>query len=272
MADELFRNWTDASLDGVYARLASAIDVFEGLAIQFYLVMNECMGVKSKLIDELKLEDFLKLAEVYYKEKYQDLHKHYIVIGKKVPPIDIPTKGSVLNECFDNHPKRSDYSRISQQIRTLRNAIVHDVRVGMLQDKDGNILIPKPTVVSQYRQWSKVQAVAGDHNRIERDFCEVKTQCKSDIQRLKHVINALYVFMLGKFQTEFYLHERSALRAVFGIQFNNDGGGELPVALPEPQPHKSASFETTYLGTSGASSVSGTYGVGQSYVLKNKDL
>lgn len=258
MAEELINNWTDGSLDGIYARLASSLDVFEALVIQFYLLMNECQGMKSKAIEELQREEFLKLAAQYYDEKYPELHKYYIAIGKKVPPILVPTKVSILEECFVGHPKRAEYFTVSGQIRTLRNAIVHDVRVGMLRDGAEKILIPKPSAVPYYRQWSKVLAVASNHAKIGKDFCEVKTQCWSDLQNLKRVINELYGTMLERFENEFYSKDRSALRNAFGIKFQINGGGEFPVTLPEPQSHKSASYGTNFPGWSGQSLVSGT--------------
>ena len=242
LANEIIKNWNDTSLDAVYARLASAFDVFEVLVIQFHFLICECRAIKSELVDGLSQEAFLKLAEEYYKSEYAKLRQFYISVGKKVPPISIPTKAALFGEFFKGHGSLKTYLTMSGQLRALRNAIVHDVRVGMLLNEAGELLIPKPSVVSNYRQWSKVQEVAGDAARMARDFCEVKTQCKSDILRAMQVINELYGFILEQFQEEFYSKDRSTLRDVFGIQFQDKPSAPLIIA-EQIEAHDSSSFK-----------------------------
>lgn len=256
MAKKNSDEWDDASLDAVYTRLGSAFDVFEALAIQLHFLFCECRGIKSALIEELKLPDFLKYAEAYYNKHYSNLHQFYVTIGKNVPPIKIPTRDSVLEEFFTGCEGLKNYLNISREIRTFRNAIVHDVRLGMLKNKKGEFMIPKSSKVTDYRSWAKVLAVAGDEGKISRDFSEVKDQCKSEILRTMQILNVLHGFILNQFQEEFYSQERSAIREVFGIKFQS-GASELPVVLREPQSYRSASYETSFPGTSGTGLASG---------------
>ena len=262
LANEILKNWNDTSLDAVYARLASAFDVFEGLVIQFHFLLCECRGIKSELVQELKLPEFLKLAEDYYTKEYAKLHEYYISVGKRVKPIHIPTKEAVFGEFFKKHPKRADYSTASGQIRALRNAIVHDVRVGMLINKDKEFLIPKASKVQDYRQWSKVLEAAGDEAKVARDFCEVKAQCQSDIKISMQVINELYGYILEEFHSEFYSKKRPSLRDCFGIKFQSDSANSLPVVLPETTATSSGSYTTSIVpGVSGVMPVSGTINI-----------
>jgi hypothetical protein len=258
MARDIAQNWTDASLDAVYARLASAFDVFEGLVIKIHFLLLECRGEKSMLVQELSREDFLKHAEEYYLKDYSKLHEHYISVGKKGNPINIPTGKSVFGEFFKGHPKRSEYSTISGGIRALRNAIVHDVRVGMVATDAGEFLIPKPSKVQDYRQWSKVEAVARDEAKIASDFCEVKTQCHESVENAMRVINQLYEFIVDQFADEFYSEGRSTLREYFGIQFQNESTiAPSSISLELPPPLSGAYATTAMSGVSGVMPVGG---------------
>jgi hypothetical protein len=260
MARDIAKNWTDASLDAVYARLASAFDVFEGLVIQIHFLLSECRGEKSMLVEELSLNDFLRLAEQYYNKEYPKLHEYYVSVGKNVKPIRIPTGKSVFDEFFKGHPERSEYLTISGGIRALRNAIVHDVRVGMVATSAGEFLIPKPSKVQDYRQWSKVEAVARDAAKIASDFCEVKTQCHESVENAMRVINQLYEFIVDQFADEFYSEERSTLREYFGIQFQNESTiAPSNISLELPPPLSGAYAATAMSGVSGVIPVGGAF-------------
>jgi len=258
VAQEQSSNWTDFSLDGVYARLASSLDVFEELAIRLHLMMNEFEGVQSKLVQELTLEEFLKIAEENYKTEYPNIYKYYISNGKKPKPLNIPTGPNILKECFNEKLKSSGYNKLAQRIRPYRNAIIHDVRLGSLKDGGGKIWIPKAEAVSQYRRWSQIDAVKDDHVKVQKEFCEVQKQCADEVRSAKETFNELYGDLLNRFNTLFYLEGASEFREYFGVHFIQDGGLNLPVDLTDHQAHRSSSYETTYPGTSGTAPLSGT--------------
>ena len=243
LAKVFLENWNDTSLDAVYTRLASAFDVFEALIIKFHLLMCECRGVKPNLYTGLSLEEFLKLASDYYQSEYPKLHQYYFAVGKKVPPIKIPTVPSLLGVLFGEHPKRGEYLTISNEVRSFRNAIVHDVRIGTLKNEAGEILVPRPSRVSNYRIWSKVQEAAKNPTLIAEDFREVKAQCSSDIQRSVEVVNALYEPVLNQLNEEVYTDDRTRLRALFGIRFLDDSP-VLPAVVRQLDGQSSTSFYT----------------------------
>jgi hypothetical protein len=211
--------WNSLSLDSVFTRLASSCDVFEVLAIKLHVLLCECASQKSQTVDDLTKEQFLKEAEKYYDEKYPSLKEHYLSIGKKVPPIYIPTKQSLFDEFLNGAVLRKKYHTTAGQIRSFRNAIVHDVRVGMLKAEDGRTLVPKPETISKYRNWFEVERASADPESVRRDFREVKEQCDHYIVELTHAINGLYGDILSKFSSEFYSEGRVHLRELFGVVF-----------------------------------------------------
>jgi hypothetical protein len=237
--------WNDTSLDAIYTRLASAFDVFEALIIKFHLLICECRGVKSELIEELSLDKFLEIAKAYYKKEYPKMLEHYVKVGNKVPPIKIPSGPSVFSEFFGADLKRTGYRTVSGEIRAFRNAIVHDVRIGMLNNEKGEILVPKASKISDYREWSKVQEAAKSPELVARDFCEVKAQCSGDIQRSLEAVNSLYETVLKKLDEEIYTPARIRLRELFGIQFQ-ESAPALPAVVQQSDGESSSSF---YIGT-----------------------
>jgi len=215
----IMSNWNEMSLDAVYTKLASAFDVFEALAIKFHLLLCECRGSKSPLLSELSKDVFLKIASDYYDNKYHTLYDFYSKIGKKPPPIHLPSVTEIFDEFFHSVSARKDYRTVSGQIRAFRNAIVHDVRIGMLFHTDKSLLVPKTSEISKYRHWSNVETAGKDAAIIGKDFHEVREQCKKDIDRSVRVVNELYKFILEQFISEFYNTGRSKLRQWFGVHF-----------------------------------------------------
>lgn len=241
-AKRILEDWNDTSLDAIYTRLASAFDVFEGVVIKFHVLLCECAGGKSPLLDELSRDAFLKLAGEFYDEHYPTLRQHYLTIGKKPPAIEVPTRPSLLNEFFKGHPRRAEYHTTSGQIRAFRNAIVHDVRVGMLTTEDGSTLVPKPSCVWKYRQWHQVQHAATDSSLVAKDFCEVKTQCQTDVCRSIEIINALYEVIVDRFKSEFFSAAPSRLRDYFGVTFAECGSAPPPARSRDVPIERSESF------------------------------
>lgn len=256
-ARSAFANWSDLSLDTVYTRLASSCDVFEALAIKCHILICECSSMKSHSVEELTKEEFLSKAESYYDENYSKLKEYYLSIGKKVPPINIPTKTSILDEFLAASPDRKIYHTTAGHIRSFRNAIVHDVRVGSLIENE-KMLVPKPQSLHKYRNWFEVEHASGNPEVVARDFCEAKELCDNHITDLTKAINGLYGFILGRFIEEFYSTERAKLRDIFGIRFGENESPSTNLTPPAAMTELSHSFETKNTSTK-VDGVSGQY-------------
>lgn len=243
-ASDASADWNPLSLDTVFTRLASACDVFEALSIKFHILISECSGVPSKVVEGMSIDEFVEAAKEFWHDKYPTLKKYYVDIGSKVPQLFIPTGESILKEFFAKAPSRKEYIRTAQLIRSFRNAIVHDVRVGTLKGDANWPLAPKPEKVSDYRQWSQVERVAGNSDLIGKDFCDVRELCNEYITRLTNAINNLYEYIVKRFKEEFYSSERSALRDVFGIHFSFDGAALWAVGGAFTEMEESSSFQT----------------------------
>jgi hypothetical protein len=255
LAREALHAWNNVmAQDAVYGRLASACDVFEALIIKFHLLISECRSLPPRPISDLKKEEFLELAATYFDKNYSTLKEHYLSIGKKTPPIQIPSNGSIIDEFFKAHGIKVKYQKAAGEVRTFRNPILHDVRLGMLQTADGGLLIPKPDVLHRYKKWHEVEKAAKDPAAIQRDFSDAKALCTQLSDNLMTTINDVYIVLLQLYRLELRSADCSTMRNLFGLRFET----AVPtLIMPKQSCHKtniSWSFQT-----SNVSGISGCY-------------
>lgn len=247
--------WNDMmAQDTVYGRLASACDVFEALIIKFHLLISECRSLPPRLISDLTKEEFLKLAADHYDENYPTLKEHYLSIGKKTPSIEIPSKGAIIDEFFNAHGIKVKYRKAASDIRTFRNPILHDVRLGMLQTRDGGLLIAKPEVLFKYKKWHEVEEAAKDSAAIQKNFSEAKALCTQLADNLLKTINDVYAVLLQLYRAELYSTSSPKMRDFFGLHFETAIPAPITLSQPAPQSNISWSFQT-----SNVSGISGCY-------------
>ncbi|MCD4677741.1 MAG: hypothetical protein K8S18_17350 [Desulfobacula sp.] len=184
-----------SSLENFYAHLGSACDLVETFLERCFFLLIKCRGDKCEILQQLTREDFLQLAGEWYDKNYLTLYEYYLSKGKALP-IRIPSRKNIIKELFKKYLKndklRKQYMKFSQSIREFRNVVVHDVQVGSLKDGNGNIYIPRPQVIMNYKTWRQVFSAAGNEKTINRDFRPKKQQMENDIIELETILNEIW--------------------------------------------------------------------------------
>jgi hypothetical protein len=212
-------NKSPSSLENIYTHLGTVCDLAETVIEKWYFLCLKLENKESKVLQGLSRDEFLKKAGDLYDEKYQDWYQYYLQKGKS-PPINLISRIDTLVEYLgDKSQARKKYRTHSQSIRQIRNVIVHDVKVARIIEKDGQILIPKPKVITRYRSWRNVAAVINDQAIIARDFAEQYQQAKEDLDTLEQVLNEIWEILIQNIESEFYSKTRSSLRDMFNIEF-----------------------------------------------------
>ena len=187
-----FQNFRLSSFEGFYMHLGSACDLAEEFLLKTYLLILECTDKKSEILQELKKEDFLKIAEKWYDDNYQTVYENYFKKGKVIP-IKIPNRRNVLDEYFKGSEDWKKYNKYTQKIRKYRNIIVHDAQIGkIICLHDGITLVPKKEKIQDYKKWSHVFAALQDEQKLRNDFINMKEQMILDIRGLEVILNDLW--------------------------------------------------------------------------------
>jgi hypothetical protein len=105
-----------SSFEDFYIHLGSACDLAEDFLLKTFLLSLECTGQKSRILQELKKEDFLKVAERWYDDHYSKVYEHYLKKGKFLQ-IKLQNSENVLDEYFKDDRGWRQYKRCSQMIR-----------------------------------------------------------------------------------------------------------------------------------------------------------
>ncbi|WKZ46472.1 MAG: hypothetical protein QY306_11715 [Anaerolineales bacterium] len=201
-----------AYLENIYLHLGSAYDLAENFLEKNYLLLLDCTDIKSEILQSLTKEGFIKLAEEWYDKNYKDFHAYYLSKGK-AREIRLPSGKNLLKEFIANQLGEDqlwkDYNGISTSIRKMRNAIVHDVRLGQII-VNGLLVMPRPSVIQNYRTWRSIRAVVDGKDNdairetLKRDFVTYPEQAKTDIDNTEVLINKLWGKMVDLMKNELY--------------------------------------------------------------------
>jgi len=215
-----------AFLENIYFHLGSAYDLAENFLEKNYLLLLDCMDVKSEILQSLTKEDFMKLAEDWYDKNYEEFHAYYLSKGK-AREIRLPSGKNLLKEFIANQlgDKQlwKEYNEISTSIRKMRNAIVHDVRMGQIVI-NGVSLMPRPSVIQNYRTWRSIRSVieGKDNNSIKetikKDFVKYPEQAKSDIDNTEILINKLWGKIIEVMRNELFEKKNSKLLGYYQLE------------------------------------------------------
>jgi hypothetical protein len=185
------RDFRLSSFEDFYTHLGSVCDLAENFLLRAHLLTLECRSQKSVILQELQKDDFLKLAEKWYDDKYTKVYENYLKKGKR-PQIEIPRIQSVLDEYFKGLEKWKEYLRHTQMIREYRNVIVHDVLRGKLLMPGDIVLVPKKEKIQDYKKWADIFAVRENIPKLRKDFINMKEQMILDIGTLEIILNELW--------------------------------------------------------------------------------
>jgi hypothetical protein len=210
------------SFEDVYVRLATACDLADAVVEKWYAMLVRCRGAESKILTKLSRIEFMEIAANIYDKEYADIYKHYLSKGRFYR-FEVPRARHLLQEYLGNEDWWAEFERERQRIRTYRNRIVHNVRIGRILEAGDTYLVPKPECIGEYRTWRDVEKVAGDSDLKKRDFAMMWDQAPTDIFRIESLLNTVWDRLIEDFLKEFYCEERSALRESFDIEFSDEG-------------------------------------------------
>jgi hypothetical protein len=201
-----------------YSHLGSACDLVEDFLLQAYLLVLECRGLRSHVLQEMTREQFLQLAADWYDAHYAAVYQHYLSKGKGMP-MKMPTRASMVGEYLAGQPAWSDYLRYAQRIREYRNVIIHDVLIGEVIMSGGIRLVPRKEKIQTYRKLSTVFAAAKDPARLKTDFLVMHEQMLTDFAGLQKHLNALWVKVIADFDALLFTEQNPELLKKYDIRF-----------------------------------------------------
>lgn len=210
------QNFRLSSFEDFYMHLGSACDLAEEFLLKTYLLILECTDQKSEILQELKKEDFLELAEKWYDDNYSKVYENYLKKGKLLP-IKLPSRENVLDEYFKDQKDWKQYIRYSQEIRKYRNIIVHDIQIGKIISPGGIPLVPKKEKIRSYKKWSYVFAALQDEQKLRNDFINMKEQMILDIRGLEVILNDLWTKPINDMRKLFFGDRNKILLKKYNI-------------------------------------------------------
>jgi hypothetical protein len=221
-----YESQTMAYLENIYLHLGSAYDLAENFLEKNYLLLLDCADAKSEILQSLTKEAFIKLAEEWYEKNYEEFHAYYLSKGK-AREIRLPSEKNLLKE-FVEHKLGDkqlwkDYNGISTSIRRMRNAIVHDVRLGQIII-NGQSVMPRPSAIQNYRTWRSIRSVAEgkDNNSIRetiiRDFVTYPEQAKVDIDNTEILMNKLWGKIIDIMRSELFEKKNPKLLGYYQLE------------------------------------------------------
>ena len=210
------QNFRLSSFEDFYAHLGSACDLAEEFLLKTYLLILECTYQKSEILQELKKEDFLKLAEKWYNDNYSKVYEDYLKKGK-FAQIKLPSRENVLNEYFKGQEAWKQYNTYSPQIRKYRNIIVHNIQIGTIITPDRVRLVPKKEEIHKYKKWSHVFAALQDEQKMRNDFINMKEQMILDIGGLEVILNDLWTKPINDLSKLFFDDKNKILLKKYNI-------------------------------------------------------
>jgi hypothetical protein len=202
--------------ENFYTHLGSVCDLVEEFITRLYFVTLECEEKETEVLQKLSKTKYLKLAGDWYDNHYSNAFTHYLSKGKTAP-FKILGRSNILNEYFGNEKAYKDYVKLALQIRTYRNVIVHNTKIGSHITKYG-IFVPKKSRIGDYKKWHQVFTVKED--KFQRDFIERDFQMTQDLADLKTSLNNLWIKPIQHFDRLMYSDKNPILLQKYNIENN----------------------------------------------------
>jgi hypothetical protein len=213
-------------LESIYTHLGSAYDLAETFLEKNYLLLLDCSDIKSEILDSLTKEDFIKMADEWYEKNYKEFYDYYLSKGK-AREIRLPARKNILKEFVEDkigdHLLWKEYNEVSNSIRKMRNAIVHDVRLGSIII-NGTLVMPKPSIIQNYRTWRSIRAVLNEKDKgkvidvLNRDFAQYPEQAKIDIDKTEVLMDKLWGKIFALMCDELFEKKNPKLLAYYQLE------------------------------------------------------
>jgi hypothetical protein len=208
-------------IEDFYAHIGSACDLVEAILELAYVLLLASRGEPCEFSETLTRDQWLRVAGEWYDKDYGRFHEHY-VRGGRVASWRVPARSSIAHEFvegFLNSPGEwKAYARLTQNLRTLRNLIVHNTQIGKLII-GGRVFIPKAEASSRYPTWEDVFAALDDPQQVKRDFGIVPEQLSEDLRSLELTVNDIWRPLIEAFANELFNETRGGLRQMYRIKF-----------------------------------------------------
>lgn len=216
-AHDHYQNFRLSSFEDFYVHLGSACDLAEDFLLKIYLLIQECTGKESDVLQAMSKQEFIDLASNWYEKNYSKVYENYIKKGKSLP-IHIPSKNNVLDEYLNESMAWKEYKRTSRTLREYRNVIVHDVQIGGLFVNEKR-MVPKKQEIGRYKKWSQVFAVAENPKILGEDFIETKEQMTLDVKELQSVLNSLWDKPINDLKELIFIKNNEVILNKYDLEF-----------------------------------------------------
>lgn len=216
---------TVSSIENAYTHLGSACDLAEEVVAKFHLVLLGCRRESSDPTYEISREQFLETAAKRFDESYEKWGNVYLRTGKTLT-VRFHSSTDLLSEYLsdDRSQALTAYKRISTSIRTVRNLIVHNIRLGRIVTRNGDRLIPRSDKISNYRDWKSIQKAATDEAQVARDFREEYAQVEVDTTQLEKALNEIWSYLVRDLATCFFDETNSEMLKLYDLKFDGSKG------------------------------------------------
>lgn len=218
---------TKHDLMPIYSRLGAALDCFERLVDDFFRLLTR-IGQRGPVSEIISQECFAQMAKGHLKKNESKVQRYYCE-HVVIPPLRVPVKDLMAEYFGETDSILKDYRRRSQPIRSFRNRLVHDIRIGVVEFRN-DLFAPKPEKIADYSRWSDVQAAESDPAKFKSDFRNAYEGASEDWHAITRLMNDLYGKILQECEAAFYSPE-SRLRALYGLAFTNVAEPACPVSL-----------------------------------------
>ncbi len=225
------QNFRISSFEDFYTHLGSACDLAEEFLLKTHLIILECKSQRSETLQTLSKNDFIKLAEEWYDRNYSKTYDNYLKKGKP-PPLKLPSRKNVLDECFENMESWKRYKRFTQKIREYRNVIIHNAQIGRIITIGNIVLVPKKEKIQNYKKLSNVFAAQQNPKTLNEDFINMKEQMALDIGNLEILLNDLWDKPINDLKKLFFEDKNEILLNKYNIDLIKDASDEKQKETP----------------------------------------
>ncbi|MEO8173297.1 MAG: hypothetical protein ABI581_09450 [Sediminibacterium sp.] len=201
-----------------YIHLGITCDLIEEFLQRVYFLILDCKGETSPTAQNLSKAEFTNICSDWYDKNYNVLFEHYFSKGKRYP-IEVPGRKHILNDYFEKSIFWKSYSKISNEIKTYRNTIVHHHKLAFPLDNKGNLYVPKYNKISKYKKWVEVEAATKDQIAIQNDFIQQSILMNDHLISFKSILQNLWENPIKDFHQLLYEEKNEKLLHKYNLGF-----------------------------------------------------